>query len=146
MTKPPMRPAKPIGELARRTGVATSALRYRWRFTGGWTARIVGPMCDGDPVAVKFDAELWTWDARRADSWTFLSLPAEVTEDLAPQQRRGFGSRRVRVTVGGSTWTTSVFPDSARGCYVLPIKRAVREAEGLDSGDTATVTVEFIDQ
>lgn len=48
----------------------------------------------------------------------------------------------MRVTVGGSTWTTSIFPDSARGCYVLPIKRAVRKAEALDGGDIAPVTVD----
>lgn len=99
-------------------------------------------------MVVVFDAELWIWDARRGDSWTFVSLPVEASEDirdLAAEPRRGFGSVRVRVTVGGTTWTTSIFPDSARGCYVLPVKRAVRNAEGLDAGDVATVTVELID-
>ena len=98
-------------------------------------------------MVVEFDAELWIWDARRADSWTFVSLPAEESEeirDLADGPRRGFGSVRVRATVGGSTWKTSIFP-SATGAYVLPIKRAVRKAEGLDTGDTATVRVELID-
>jgi hypothetical protein len=99
-------------------------------------------------VVVVFDAELWIWDARRADTWTFVSLPTEASEeirDLAGGTRRGFGSLRVRVTVGESTWKTSIFPDSARGSYVLPIRRAVRTAEALDAGDIATVTVELID-
>ncbi|MEJ3750719.1 DUF1905 domain-containing protein [Actinomycetes bacterium KLBMP 9797] len=99
-------------------------------------------------MVVVFDAELWIWDARRTESWTFVSLPADVSEeirDLTAGPRRGFGAVRVRVTVGGSTWTTSIFPDSARGCYVLPIKRPVRKAETLDAGDTTTVTVELID-
>jgi hypothetical protein len=97
---------------------------------------------------VIFDAELWIWEARRADTWTFVSLPTEASEeigDLVGGARRGFGSLRVRVRVGGSTWKTSIFPDSARGSYVLPIKRAVRTAEALDAGDIATVTVELID-
>ena len=38
---------------------------------------------------------------------------------------------------------TSIFPDGVRGSYVLPIKRAVREAEDLDVGDIASVTVEL---
>lgn len=104
-------------------------------------------MCDADVVVVDFDAELWTWDARRTDSWVFVSLPVEASEEIrerADGPRRGFGSMRVRVTLGGSTWTTSIFPDSARGAYVLPIKRAVRKAEALDAGDIATVTVELI--
>lgn len=96
---------------------------------------------------VKFDAELWMWDARRDDTWTFVSLPMETSEeirDLTAGARRGFGSLRVRVTIGGSTWATSIFPSSG-GAYVLPIKRAVRKAETLDVGDLATVTVELVD-
>ncbi|WP_406044673.1 DUF1905 domain-containing protein [Micromonospora sp. NBC_00898] len=99
-------------------------------------------------MVVVFDAELWIWDARRADSWTFVSLPAEASEeirDLAGGSRRGFGSLRVRATVGGSTWVTSIFPGSGGGTYVLPIKRPVRKAEALDVGDIETVTVELID-
>ncbi len=99
-------------------------------------------------MVVVFDAELWAWDARRADSWIFVSLPADASEEireLAGGSRRGFGSLRVRVTVGGSTWTTSIFPGSGSGSYVLPIKRPVRNAEALDVGDVATVTVELID-
>jgi hypothetical protein len=110
--------------------------------------RTVGSICEAELVVVVFDAELWVWDARRADSWTFVSLPADASDeirDLAHGPRRGFGSVRARVTVGGSTWATSIFPDSARGSYVLPIKRAIRKAEGLDVGDIATVTVQLID-
>lgn len=99
-------------------------------------------------MIVAFDAELWIWDARRTDNWTFVSLPVEASEeirDMAGGPQRGFGAVRVRVTIGCSTWRTSIFPDSARGCYVLPIKRAVRKAETLDTGDVATVTVELVD-
>jgi len=97
------------------------------------------------PVDVVFDAELWIWDARRADSWTFVSLPEDVSEEIrevaGDGPRRGFGSVRVRVTIGASSWSTSIFPDSGKGCYVLPVKRSVREAEGLETGDVATVSL-----
>jgi hypothetical protein len=99
-------------------------------------------------MRVVFDAELWIWDARRADGWTFVSLPAEASaeiRDRAGGRRRGFGSVRVRATVGASTWQTSIFPDGARNTYVLPIKRGVRTAESIEAGDTATVAVEVID-
>ncbi|MFI6604819.1 DUF1905 domain-containing protein [Nonomuraea sp. NPDC050536] len=97
---------------------------------------------------MEFDGELWIWDARRDDSWTFVSLPVEDSEeiqDLVGGLRHGFGSVRVRVTIGRSNWRTSIFPDKGRGCYALPIKRAVREAEGLSAGDVASVTVELLD-
>jgi Domain of unknown function (DUF1905) len=98
-------------------------------------------------VKVVFDAELWLWDARRSDTWVFVRLPSGESEeirDLAGGLRRGFGSVRVRATIGNSTWTTSIFPDSQAG-YVLPVKRPVRVAEAIDVGDTATVAVELVD-
>lgn len=100
-------------------------------------------------MIVEFEAELWVWDARRTDTWTFVRLPADASEDireLTGGGGRGFGSVRVRVELGGSAWTTSVFPDRASGCYVLPVKRAVRTAEGLEPGDVAKVSVELIDR
>lgn len=100
-------------------------------------------------MIVTFDAELWIWDARRSDSWTFASLPVEVSDEireLTDAPHRGFGAVRVRVTVGGTRWQTSIFPDRARGCYVLPVKRAVRKVECLQAGDIATITVELVDR
>jgi hypothetical protein len=105
------------------------------------------PACEDARVIVAFEAELWIWDARRADSWTFVSLPVEASEEireLTDGPRRGFGSVRVRATIGGTSWKTSIFPDSARKAYVLPVKRAVRQAEALDEGDLAAVTVEIL--
>ncbi|MFC4857149.1 DUF1905 domain-containing protein [Actinophytocola glycyrrhizae] len=99
-------------------------------------------------MVIDFDAELWVWDARRAGTWTFVRLPADASEDIrevAGGQGRGFGSVRVRVVLGGSVWTTSVFPGSGSGCYVLPVKRAVRTAEGLEPGDVASVSVELVE-
>jgi hypothetical protein len=99
-------------------------------------------------MVVTFDAELWTWEARSAETWIFVSMPAGVSEeirDLSAGRLRGFGSLRVRATIGGSRWMTSIFPDSPRDCYGLGIKSAIRKGERLEAGDTATVTVELTD-
>ena len=98
-------------------------------------------------MIVSFAAELWVWDARRVDTWVFVSLPVEASDeirDAAGDRLRGFGSLRVRVTIGTSVWQTSIFPDKSSGAYVLPLKRAIRKAEALDVGDTATVSVELL--
>ena len=92
-----------------------------------------------------FSAELWRWDGEAA--WHFLSLPEPVADAIADhadapgRPRRGFGSVRVEVTVGGSCWRTSLFPDRGRGTYLLPVKAAVRQAEAIDGGDTVEVTL-----
>lgn len=95
----------------------------------------------------EFTAELWRWQAR-SDSWTFLSLPTDVADridDVAGPFTRGFGSVRVEATIGSTVWRTSIFPDAKRRTYVLPVKRAVRAAERLETGDTTTVALTLID-
>ncbi|GAA1621287.1 DUF1905 domain-containing protein [Actinoplanes couchii] len=97
---------------------------------------------------MEFESELWVWAARPDENWTFVSLPVEASEEIrdrAAGLTRGFGSLRVRVELGGSTWTTSIFPGSGRDAYVLPVKRAIRKAESLEPGSTAAVTVELLD-
>lgn len=100
-----------------------------------------------EPVKIVFEAELWLWDAKRADAWMFVSLPAAESEEiraLADELRRSVGSLRARATIGGSTWETSIFSDPKKG-YVLQVERRVREAESLTAGDVASVTVELLD-
>ena len=99
-------------------------------------------------VAYVFDAQLWVWDARKDDTWTFVSLPpgdSDEIRELAGGVAGGFGSVRVTVTIGATTWQTSIFPDKASGVFTLPVKKAVRTAERLTPGDTARVTVALRD-
>ncbi|WP_448006070.1 DUF1905 domain-containing protein [Agromyces bauzanensis] len=93
----------------------------------------------------RFTAPLWEWDAQ--GGWFFVTLPEEAASDIreVPRMPRGFGSVRVRATVGSTTWSTSVFPDSKLGSYVLPVKKAVRTAEGLERGDDVGVQLEVMD-
>lgn len=67
----------------------------------------------------------------------FVRLPVEVAEEIADEAARltyGWGVIPVSATIGGTTFTTSLFPRD--GGYLLPLKVAVRRAESLgDSGD-----------
>ncbi len=87
-----------------------------------------------------FAAEVWEHDGPGA--WHFVSLPHDVADEILEifgHRAGGFGSVRVEVTVGATRWSTSVFPDRKRGTYVLPVKKAVRSAEGLVAGGIAAV-------
>lgn len=92
-----------------------------------------------------FDAELWLWPAK--DAWHFITLPRDAAEEIRffHPQRRGFGSLRVEARCGGTTWRTSIFPDSNSGSFVLPVKAAVRKAEGITKGDTAAFHLRLLD-
>lgn len=93
----------------------------------------------------EFTAEVWV--APADDAWRFVTVPAEVADDIRmiTGPRRGFGSVRVEVTVGRTTWRTSVFPDSRKDSFILPVKKSVRDAEDIDDGDTVTVELRLVD-
>ena len=93
-----------------------------------------------------FTAPVWRW---REGSWRFVTLPEEVSDEVdevVGDATGGFGSVRVEVTVGGSVWRTSLFPSSSAAAYVLPVKKAVRVAEGLADDDAAEVTIRLVDR
>ena len=87
----------------------------------------------------RFESEVWRWQAR-ADDWYFVTVPVAVGEQVAalPLPPRGFGSVPVAVRVGGTRWCTSIFPNDD-GTWALPLKRAVRVAEGIEPGDLVRV-------
>lgn len=97
-------------------------------------------------LSATFTGELYLWQAR-TDSWTFVDAPVDLSEEIRdslPLPPRGFGSVRVEVTLGATTWRTSLFPDKAKGAYVLPVKRAVLKAEDVEAGDEVTVAVDVL--
>jgi hypothetical protein len=91
---------------------------------------------------VTFTAEVWLYEGDAP--WHFVTLPLDLADELRARTagtRRGFGSVRVSVTLGSSTWSTSVFPDRRSSSYLLPIKAEIREREGIEAGDTVTISL-----
>ena len=71
--------------------------------------------------------------------WRFLILPKKEAREIKDQFdkiRRGWGSLPVTVTIGSTTWETSIFPDKKSESYLLPLKVAVRKAEEIMDDDT----------
>jgi len=98
-------------------------------------------------------AALWLWTTPGAPaSWHFLTLDGAAGEAIAAHEAmrrlelgrgRGFGSVKVRARIGGSDWATSVFPSKTHDGYLLPVKAAVRKAEGLAAGDRVAVRLDL---
>ena len=97
-------------------------------------------------MTASFTAELWEWGARPG-GWHFATLPVDVADDLRVRSGppSGFGSIKVVATLGATTWETSVFPESGGESFVLPVKKAVRLAEGVAAGDACDLTVEPVE-
>ncbi len=82
-------------------------------------------------------------------AWHFVTLPPDVADEIeaaATGTERGFGSVKVSVTIGATTWMTSLFPDSGAQSYVLPVKKQVRSSEQLTEGDHVDVALQLVDE
>ncbi|RYY44692.1 MAG: DUF1905 domain-containing protein [Actinomycetales bacterium] len=95
------------------------------------------------------DDETWTFERAlwRDGAWHFVTVPEDVSDEVEERfgaTAAGFGSVRVEVTIGGSTWRTSVFPSKQHRAYVLPVKKAVRTAEDVHEGDVASLTLRVV--
>lgn len=98
---------------------------------------------------MQFDFEAPLWEYQGDAAWMFVTVPSDVGAEIRDEvddaiaagvrSPAGFGSVKVEVTVGSSTWRTSVFPDKRSGSYMLPVKKAVRNAEGLVEGEPVPV-------
>jgi hypothetical protein len=95
-----------------------------------------GPYCGRMDLA--FSGEMWFW--RGPAPWHFVTVPEAESRDLAATAASvsyGWGMVPVTAWVGGTRWTTSLFPKDDR--YVVPVRAGVRKAEGLEVGDVVAI-------
>jgi len=89
-------------------------------------------------VNIEFSAEIWFWKGPAPFHW--LTVPDEdcgPLEATVPLVSYGWGMIPVSAQIGDTRWTTSLTPKD--GQYILPLKDAVRRAEGIELGDVVTV-------
>ena len=93
---------------------------------------------------------MWRWSGGGSASWHFITLDGEAGEALSATalmrrmegMARGWGSLKVTARIGDSSFVTSVFPSKEQG-WLLPVKAAVRKAEGLADGDMIELSLEY---
>ena len=86
---------------------------------------------------------LWCWrSGKPGTTWHFLTIDGQISAEIryaALGRTGGFGSIRVEARIGGTVWNTSIFPQRESGGFILPVKAAVRKAEGIGEGDEVLV-------
>lgn len=100
--------------------------------TGTGNSRHRGPD-DPDTADLLVSGEVWYW--RGPSPYYFVLVPpaeSETLHDASARVTYGWGMIPVRARIGDTEWQTSLFPKD--GIYLVPLKDAVRRAEGLDEG------------
>ncbi|MDA8322467.1 MAG: DUF1905 domain-containing protein [Actinomycetota bacterium] len=84
-----------------------------------------------------FTGEVIEW--RGPSPYLFVAMSPEDSEDVR-EEARGliyWGQVPVRVTIGGTEFTTALFLRDGR--YLVPVKAAVQRAEGIGEGAVVDV-------
>jgi hypothetical protein len=84
-----------------------------------------------------FDGEIIEW--RGPAPYFFVAMSEPDSAELKDEAREliYWGQVPVRVVIGDTEFSTALFPKDGR--YLVPLKDAVRTAEGLVEGDVVTV-------
>ena len=85
-----------------------------------------------------FSGDVWYW--RGPAPFFFVTVPEDesaLIESVSAAVSYGWGVIPVLSRIGATEWRTSLFP--REGLYALPLKDAVRRAEGVDEGATVAV-------
>jgi hypothetical protein len=86
----------------------------------------------------EFTGEVFQW--RGPAPYFFVSTPEDVDaflHDNAVELTYGWGVIPARVRIGVTEMQTSLIPRD--GVYLVPLKLALRRAEGIDDGDVVTL-------
>ena len=93
-------------------------------------------------MEMRVRASLIHW--RGPSPFHFVPIPKKESAQmklLSRQLTYGWGVIPVKGRIGATTFSTSLFPKG--DSYLIPIKVAVRTAEGLEIGDAVTVDLTF---
>lgn len=89
-------------------------------------------------MQLDFSGEVWFW--KGPSPWHFVTVPddeCDALETISSAVSYGWGMIPVTAKIGGTQWTTSLFPKDGR--YIVPLKDVVRKGEGIQLGDVVTV-------
>lgn len=81
----------------------------------------------------EFSNPVFEW--RGPSPFYYVALSTEVSaevKEISPAVTFGYGMIPGAVTIGETEFTTALFPKD--GVYLIPLRKAVREAEGIENG------------
>ena len=87
----------------------------------------------------RFDGEVIEW--RGPAPYYFVAMSESDSAELKEEARSliYWGQVPVRVVIGGTEFSTALFPRNGR--YLVPPKDAVRKSEGINEGDVVAVAL-----
>lgn len=95
-------------------------------------------------IKYEFSAKLWKHGSE--GGWYFVSLPQEISKEIRINlqwQEEGWGRMKAQSVIKDVTWKTSIWFDTKKDTYILPVKSEIRSKLSLKEDDLLHVSVLF---
>jgi hypothetical protein len=96
------------------------------------------------PPSYTIKAKVWLWSGKGA--WHFVTVEPDISaqiKEMFGYLKASWGSLRARLTVGKTTWETSLFPGGKNNCYLIPLKAEIRRKENIKIDDMLEIKIEI---
>ena len=93
---------------------------------------------------IKYEFAAETWQYKAPGGWYFISVPENVSMEIRENlkwQEEGWGRLKITAEIGSSQWKTSIWFDTKRNTYLLPLKADIRKKENIESGNIIDVII-----
>ena len=93
-------------------------------------------------MVLNFENEAIWW--RGPAPFVYVPVPPDLSAEIKAISSRvtyGWGCIPVTAQIGGTEYTTSLFPKD--GVYLVPVKVKVQKAENVNVGDVVTVSLQI---
>ena len=97
-------------------------------------------MRESGGIELEFSGAVWHW--RGPAPFHFVTVADEQSaalESASAEVSYGWGMIPVAARIGGTEWTTSLWPKN--GGYIVPLKDKVRRAEEIELGDVVLISL-----
>ena len=92
----------------------------------------------------KIKNKVFLWPGMQA-AWHFIYIDGLIKDKIVKAATtHHMGMIRVQATLGKTVWETSLFPNKKENCYIVALKKSVRQAEGIFDGDEVTIELELV--
>jgi hypothetical protein len=96
------------------------------------------------PPSYTINAKVWLWNGKGA--WHFVTVSSDVSAQITEMfgyLKASWGSLRAKLTIGETTWETSLFTDTKSGGYLIPLNAEIRRKENIQIDDIVEIKIEI---
>lgn len=93
-------------------------------------------------IEFAFSAEVWQYHG--IGGWFFVSFPESISAEIRNNlkwQEEGWGRLKATAKTGNTAWKTSIWFDTKKNTYLLPLKAEIRKREHIEAGNMLNIIV-----